>query len=663
MNRLVYGAIASLFLVLASSSMADEAQPGVHVYRVFYETLDQIDLLREVDLFESNNFEERYVLAVVHDETDLARLRDVGLRIELDPEQSAAVQPAGSFESGLGIPGFPCYLTVEETEALALQFVADHPTLAEWIDIGDSWEKANGLGGYDLMVLKLTNQDIPGPKPKLFITSSIHAREYTPAGLTTRFAELLVAGYDVDADITWILDYTEVHLALQANPDARKQAENGLLWRKNKNENYCSPTSNDRGADLNRNFDFEWGCCNGSSGSECSSTYRGASPASEPEVQAYQAYLRQEFPDQRGPNLADPAPADATGVYLDIHSSGELILWPWGFPGPLGNEAAFETLGRKLAFYNDYLPQRITGLGTFDGTTADFGYGELGIAALAFELGTTFFQSCDFFENNIVPGLIPSLLYSAKVSRTPYMTPAGPDALEPAVEGAAQLPGALVTLTATIDDTRYNQSNGTEPTQIVKRAIYTVDAPPWEASATRFPMNAEDGLFDEVTEAVAAVVDTSALTPGRHTIFVVGQDDAGNEGAVSAVFVDLVDPAADEDSDGTPNGADCAIFDPDLWSAPDAPQLLTISGDQLSWSPPGSPGATTISYEVLRSSEASDFTGASCVGSRLGGLTLEDTTAPISGEVLHYLVRGVNECGTGLGTDSGGEPRAAASCF
>ena len=37
------------------------------------------------------------------------------------------------------------------------------------------------------------------------------------------------------------------------------------------------------------------------------------------------------FPDQRGPNLTDPAPADATGVYLDLHSYGQLVLWPWGF--------------------------------------------------------------------------------------------------------------------------------------------------------------------------------------------------------------------------------------------------------------------------------------------------------------------------------------------
>ena len=147
--------------------------------------------------------------------------------------------------------------------------MADYPLLATWNDVGDSWEKVTpgGNPGYDLMVLKLTNSTIPGPKPKLFAMSSIHAREYTTAELNTRFAEHLVGNYGDDPDITWLLDYHEIHLMLQSNPDGRKHAETGISWRKNTNENYCSPTSPNRGADLNRNFEFQWGCCGGSSGS------------------------------------------------------------------------------------------------------------------------------------------------------------------------------------------------------------------------------------------------------------------------------------------------------------------------------------------------------------------------------------------------------------
>lgn len=89
-------------------------------------------------------------------------------------------------------------------------------------------------------------------------------------------------------------------------------------------DDYCSD-SDSRGADLNRNFDFQWGCCGGSSSWERSSTYRGPSPASEPEIQALQASIATIFPDQRPDELVTPAPEDATGVAIDVHSYGRLL--------------------------------------------------------------------------------------------------------------------------------------------------------------------------------------------------------------------------------------------------------------------------------------------------------------------------------------------------
>ena len=78
----------------------------------------------------------------------------------------------------------------------------------------------------------LTNQKRPGRKPRLFLAAATHARELATAELATRFAEYLVATYNVDPDVTWLLDYNESHVVAQANPDGRKQAEAGLAWRK-----------------------------------------------------------------------------------------------------------------------------------------------------------------------------------------------------------------------------------------------------------------------------------------------------------------------------------------------------------------------------------------------------------------------------------------------
>jgi len=494
-----------------------------------------------------------YMVAAV-DFAEYQSLIAAGYQIEVDEELTATLgRPNVALRNQTsGIPGYPCYRTVEETFATAQAIVASHPDLATWTDIGDSWEKVqNPLVGYDLHVLRLTQSAVPGPKPIFFANFAIHAREYTTAELGTRFAEYLVESYGVDADVTWLLDHHEIHLLLQTNPDGRKKAETGLSWRKNTNNAYCSNT-NSRGADLNRNWEFQWGCCGGSSGLACDATYRGAAPASEPEIQAVESYLRSIFPDQRPDDLVSPAPADATGVTIDIHSYGRLVLWPWGYTFDASpNDTAFTTLGRKLAFFNGHTPQQGSDLYVVDGGSKDFSYGELGVAGFAFELGTAFFESCNYFEQNILEQNLASLLYAAKVARTPYLTPAGPDALATSVPPQAFVAGDLVSLTATLDDTRFNQSNGTEATQSIAAAEYTVDTPPWDGGATPLAMSAADGSFNTGVEGVTATVDTAGLAVGRHTLFIRGEDSLGNQGAISAVFVHIIDPAVAPTVQGT----------------------------------------------------------------------------------------------------------------
>ena len=83
-------------------------------------------------------------------------LRDFGFRYEIDDELTEKYsKPAERLKDQTeGIPGYPCYRTVEETLATGAALAAAYPDLAEWIDIGDSWEKTEpgGLDGYDLMV-------------------------------------------------------------------------------------------------------------------------------------------------------------------------------------------------------------------------------------------------------------------------------------------------------------------------------------------------------------------------------------------------------------------------------------------------------------------------------------------------------------------------------
>jgi hypothetical protein len=268
-NREVPMRVAALFSVgLVAMAIALSAAAAVDcptVVRAWFADRSQV---AEVAVW-TEPWEVRYdrgIMVVAVDADGFARLMAAGLELEIDEQRTARLcAPLKRLEGQTeGIPGYPCYRTVEETFADALALTVAHPDLAQLIDVGDSWEKATagGLAGYDMMVLKLTNSAVPGTptgsdpphgKPRLLLTGAIHAREYTTAELVLRFAEQLLAGYGTDADATWLLDEHEIHIVLHTNPDGRKHAETGDWWRKNTNDNYCGATSPDRGAELNRN--------------------------------------------------------------------------------------------------------------------------------------------------------------------------------------------------------------------------------------------------------------------------------------------------------------------------------------------------------------------------------------------------------------------------
>ncbi len=515
-------------------------------YVYFTDAADRDQLAARLDAVETAT--TGGFLTVLLSPEEQAALLAEGYRVEIDAARTALInaRPAISPAQTQGIPGYVCYRTVAETYAALAALAANYPGLAEWVDIGDSWEKvtAGGDPGHDLNVLVVTNEAVPGPKPAFFLMAAIHAREYTTAELATRYAEYLVTNYGVDPDVTWLLDNFEVHILPQANPDGRVIAETGTYQRKNTNPNgaTCSTSSgNHKGVDLNRNADWQWDTV-GTSNSECAETYPGPSAASEPEMQAIQTYLTALFPDQRGPAIGDAAPADAAGLMLTLHSYGALVLFPWGdTDDPAPNKLGLQTLGRKFGFFNHYQVCQSSCLYLTSGTTDDWTYGQLGTAAFTFEMGSAFFQSCTTFENTIVPGNLPALLYALKAARRPYQAPAGPETLSVTAPITAVLAGAPLTLTALANDTRYDSGgHGTEGTQAIAAARASFDAPAWVTGTVTYPLAAADGLFDSAVENLTGVLDTSGLTLGRHLVLIESQDAAGNWGVPSAAFIEIL---------------------------------------------------------------------------------------------------------------------------
>jgi hypothetical protein len=270
-------------------------------------------------------------------EMDISATEDLRKQIEYKYEGDEGEMAPQSSALYSTIANYPCYKNLQGSfawmDAMVLKAATITGLSVTKLDIGNSYLKtANSTQGYDIWALKITgNAAGVATKGILFMMSGLHAREMTPPELASRWVETLIIGYGNNADITAMLDSTEIHMVLQANPDGRQVAETNPSVLRRKNMNPGPKSCTQRGVDLNRNFPYQWGLTSGSSRDACSETYRGASAGSEPEVKAIMNYTKAIFPAAQRKTDAQVAYAEATtiGVFLDIHAYSNLVLPPW----------------------------------------------------------------------------------------------------------------------------------------------------------------------------------------------------------------------------------------------------------------------------------------------------------------------------------------------
>ncbi len=531
-HELIRLAIGIMLLLLLGRIAS--AQPTVDqrvIARVHTRNQQEIEQLVTLglDLLEMRDGDDLFILTTP---AQIEELRRDGWVVDVDEEQTTALRRnrPNTFMGG--------YRTVPEMRAFLDSQAAQYPNLAEVLVYGSSWEKLNGMSGHDLFGIKLTNRQRPGPKPTLFLMAAIHARELTTSELALRLVDYLLSGYGVDGDATWLLDEHQIVVVPAANPDGHVLAEQGYYQRKNTdptNGSNCeSPPSmySQAGVDLNRNSSFRWGTVNRPTEDPCGQTYPGPRASSEPETTVLQNLVLSLFPDQRGPNDADAAPITTTGILLTLHSYSNLVLWPWGsMSAPAPNDAALSMIGRKFAAYNGYTAQQSIQLYPTSGTTDDWAYGALGIAAFTFEIGPSSGTCGGFFPpftcldggsgGSFWPRNLPAFLYAARIARAPYQLVQGPT---PEVLTATGVLANRVELRAQFDE----QWNGG---QAIAAAEYYVDTPPWREGLGH-PMTPLDGSFNSTSETAIVSVPIT----GRHLFYVRARDGNGNWGPVRAVW-------------------------------------------------------------------------------------------------------------------------------
>ncbi|MFJ8664870.1 M14 family metallopeptidase [Streptomyces sp. NPDC093600] len=308
----------------------------------------------------------------------LRRLKALGHKVTALP-----APPTRTIE-GLGIKplDFPSadskYHNFAEMNAEIDQRLAQYPAIMNKRVIGKTYQ------GRDIVAIKISdNVGTDEAEPEVLFTHHQHAREHLTVEMALYLLRELGAGYGKDSRVTKVVDSREIWIVPDLNPDGGEYdiaSGSYRSWRKNRQPNAGSSYV---GTDMNRNWDYKWGCCGGSSGSPSSATYRGTAPESAPEVKVVANFVRSRVVGGKQQIKAG----------IDFHTYSELVLWPFGWtnadtaPGMTQDDRdAFAAVGRKMAASNGYTPEQSSDLYITDGSIDDYLWGSQKIFGYTFEM-------------------------------------------------------------------------------------------------------------------------------------------------------------------------------------------------------------------------------------------------------------------------------------
>ncbi len=288
---------------------------------------------------------------------------------------TAAPVGAVDYDFPVGQEAFHTYPEMaSEVAAAAIR----HPEIVQRFSIGTSYQ------GRELWAAKVSdNVATDEAEPEILVDGLHHGDEHMSLEMTLAVLRWLTDGYGSDERITRIVDTREIWIVFAMNPDGATYDVKGRTyhnWRKSRQPNAGTTAV---GTDLNRNYDYRWGCCGGSSGNPSSSRYRGASAFSAPETRALADFVRSRV----------IGGVQQIRASLSFHTTGRLVMWPYGHtltnvPGDMtaDDQAAFASMGRHMASTNGYSPIQASDLYISAGTSRDWLYGRYRIFAYTFEL-------------------------------------------------------------------------------------------------------------------------------------------------------------------------------------------------------------------------------------------------------------------------------------
>ena len=328
---------------------------------------------------------------------DLARLEATGMRFEITVadlvsrdralEASAGGRPVDLAPQPGERTG---YRRLEDVNADLRELAARFPGQARLVELPHK-----SLEGRTVLAIEIA-EDVAASdgRPTFYMDGIHHAREWPACEFTIMWAFDLLESYAAgDTQVVSLMKKLRFFVVPVMNVDgfhysrsslvdnSATQGGNGAFayWRKNRRtvtNTYAVQTpvgdlnSPDAyGIDNNRNYGYAWGG-DGSSSSQVSQTYRGPAPFSEPETKNVQWALSTRH---------------ATAMITN-HTSGNLILWAWGDTrDDAPDNELLVSLGRAMAQFNGYRPQKSIDLYVTTGTCSDYAYGSFGSIGYTFE--------------------------------------------------------------------------------------------------------------------------------------------------------------------------------------------------------------------------------------------------------------------------------------
>jgi carboxypeptidase T len=339
---------------------------------------------------------------------EVSAIRSMGYQVELIP------QP-------VHIEDFPPedsdYHDYAEMVAEINQSLADHPNIVDRFSIGQSYE------GRDLWAVKISdNPTLDESEPEVFFDVHQHAREHLTVEQGLYILQILTDEYNTTPQITGLVNSREIYILFDVNPDGGEYDHLGGIyhnWRKNRQPNEGSTAI---GTDLNRNWSYQWGCCDGSSDNPGSITYRGPYPFSAPETDAIRSFVESRVISGK----------QQISVHIDFHTYGELILWPYGYTYEdvppdmtVDDHDVFVAMGQNMASLNGYRAMQGSDSYITDGNIKDWMYGVHRIFSYVFELyPRRSSQGGHYPGDEIIPTETArnrkSLLYLLELADCPY---------------------------------------------------------------------------------------------------------------------------------------------------------------------------------------------------------------------------------------------------